>query len=531
MDQNENLQSPSNGSKKGYIWITSIIFVLIIGAVGVFAYNHFVTNNPLVQYASVEKDTFEDLWSYKEDYYGDGLILDEKLVNDAYESSLTLSANAQLPAQFTAQDPATSSIIQGLISTFNIIFDTKVDPDNKEAHVNADITLQGNSLLSAEAYQNKEQTVLKVPALYDKYFSFENKKLGDFLRKNGEVYIPIEEIPNIIEYQQNALTGENLKQFTADYLDIVKDYVVDEEVKVKENVEYEGKKYTKLTLEFSEKEVQQILKDIFTEMKTDERLNQIFYTSNLREQVFTELLNQLDQLTLPNGVTYEAYFNKDFVAHRTLTMEIPDDVVGDTANMQFVMDTIMKENNAHLFNVALDLSYENVESDVVISYNEQGNQEGSQYIVDRVYGVDVVDEYVDEKMSLDATTVYEDNTAKTDFAFHYDGADVAEMPTISGFFNTTVNSDGEKAENTFELGIDFEMEDRYMGNIAFHIGLDGENKITFTDELDFPTIDKSNAVNVFDLSGTDAEQILYEMEQNATAYFEEMFGAFSSLGF
>ena len=167
MEQNGNTVNQKN-NKKPFILLVSILLVLVIGAVGVFAYNQFV-KNPLVQYAKAEINTMEELWSYKDKYYPNARAVNEKMIKEPYESTLTLSANAELPPQIAMYDPSLGEV-QSILSSLRFVLDSKINPDTNEAYGGVDFKLQGMSLLDAEVYQNEDITAAKVPLVYDKYF-------------------------------------------------------------------------------------------------------------------------------------------------------------------------------------------------------------------------------------------------------------------------------------------------------------------------------------------------------------------------
>mgnify|MGYP006875676192 CR=1 FL=1 len=510
MEQNGNTVNQKN-NKKPFILLVSILLVLVIGAVGVFAYNQFV-KNPLVQYAKAEINTMEELWSYKDKYYPNARAVNEKMIKEPYESTLTLSANAELPPQIAMYDPSLGEV-QSILSSLRFVLDSKINPDTNEAYGGVDFKLQGMSLLDAEVYQNEDITAAKVPLVYDKYFVFENNKLGDFLYDVGELPEPLEmKIPNFVELKKGTLTQEEQLEFAKNYLEFFAEQISDENVAVTDNVSYEGGKYQKLEIQFSESEVHDLLKAFFEKAKEDGLFNSPFFNDQGLEEEFDTILEDIESIKFPDGMTYEAYMDGDFVAYRTLTINIDDGY--EEVTLVFDMNTVIKGEDEYDLLAQLTAKPASVEGEMVIKYNETGAPDGEQYLINRLADFQFKDDFEDIGFGFEGDTVYSDNTSETEFEllFNFDG--MTEIPNLGGYFNTEVEDNGDEAVKNFEIGLDVDIDDPFMGNIAFSIGLNGENEITFTDKLDFPTVDETNSEYVFDLTPEDADRILYEIEEN-----------------
>ena len=319
-------------------------------------------------------------------------------------------------------------------------------------------------------------------------------------------------IPNFVELKKGTLTQEEQLEFAKNYLEFFAEQISDENVAVTDNVSYEGGKYQKLEIQFSESEVHDLLKSLFEKAKEDGLFNSPFFNDQGLEEEFDTILEDIETIKFPNGMTYEAYMDGDFVAYRTLTINIDDGY--EEVTLVFDMNTVIKGEDEYDLLAQLTAKPASVEGEMVIKYNETGAPDGEQYLINRLADFQFKDDFEDIGFGFEGDTVYSDNTSETEFEllFNFDG--MTEIPNLGGYFNTEVEDNGDEAVKNFEIGLDVDIDDPFMGNIAFSIGLNGENEITFTDKLDFPTVDETNSEYVFDLTPEDADRILYEIEEN-----------------
>ncbi|SES96424.1 hypothetical protein SAMN05421676_102226 [Salinibacillus kushneri] len=504
-------------SKKRVILITSIILVVAIGAIVAFAFNK-VSQNPLVQYANAENQTFNEVWDYYDEYYGDSQELNERLLKEAYESSSAFTASVDLPAQLTMANPS-FSMIQSMVSSAELSTNVKVNPDTKETYAGLDLSLQNTSLLNGNFYQNEEQTSLQVPDLYDQYFTVNNKTLGDELEAKGVKDIPYDEMPNFAEMAQHSMTPEEMKEMAKEYLGIVTDHISEEQVNVTENEEYQGSSYTKLAVHFTEDEVRQILNDVFTKMKDDERLNYQFGTTERQQEELDTLIESLDDLNLPNGMDYEAYMSGDTVSYRILTIETAE---GDTFTVN--MDTIVKDNNQYEFKFGVEGVPSTEDGEFVIQYTEDGKPDGDAYGVHHVLNVMISDSVQNIDFSVEADSVIEENTWDNQFNLVINEPQTQQIPKISGHVNTSHTNEEDGGQRDFELGIDFSMDDPATGNLTGGLTINGETEYSFTDDLEFPTVDENNSVNALELSDAEWQEIGMEIQKNAMEYYQSTMG-------
>ncbi|QHS21556.1 hypothetical protein GWK91_00655 [Virgibacillus sp. MSP4-1] len=507
----------TQSSKKRVILITSIVLVVVIGAIVAFAYNK-VTQNPLVQYANAEKKTFNEVWDYYEEYYGDSQKLNERLLEEAYESSSEFTASVEVPAQLTMVQPQLA-MVQQLIDSAALSTDVKVNPDSNETYAGLDVTMQGESLLNGHLYQNEENTSLQVPDLYDQYFTVNNKSLGEELEKQGIQDFPYDEVPNFAEIMKNSMTPEEAKEMAKEYLGVITDQLSEEKVNVTENEEYKGSTYTKLAVHFTEDEVRQILTDILTKMKDDERFKYQFGSTKLQKEEVDRLIGEVDHLSLPDGLDYEAYMSGDTVAYRNLSFN-----AADQAEVTVNMDTIVKENNEYEFNIGVEGVPNNGEGEFLVQYTEDGKPDGDAYNVHHVFNITASDAMQDIDASIEADSVLKENTWESQFHLVVNQPQMAQIPDISGHINTSSTNEENGGNSDFEFGLDFSMQDPNAGNITGGVTINGETEYSFTDDLEFPTVDKNNSVNVVELSDSEWQQIGREIQKNAMEHYQSLIG-------
>jgi hypothetical protein len=505
-------------NQKKFLWLLSIFILLVISTVILIAYERII-KNPIVQYVKAEKDTFHELWSYKDEYYGDSKEIKEKLANKPYESSLKLSADLDAPSDLV---PAIGDM-RGILSAVRLIIDTKMQPSTKESLVELDLQALGNSIMNGQIYQNEAQTSFQVPSLYEKYFLLENRNFGKFLRGNGISIFPYEEIPNIMEIQGNAITADILKEIAMDYLVfIAENYLSIDKFNVTENVKYEGNKYTKLSLTFSEEETREILLGLFNELKADKRMTILFGSSEVQNTIYDHLIKNIDSLELPTGLTYEAYMDDDYVHFRTIKFDVRNSNLDEVVTVECRFNTVMLDKDTYNLLVRM-YAFTDGNEKLDVHYEEQGEPADDKYKVNRYLSATYMNGSSIKELGLNVITSYKKNKAETLFHFILNIPEVSDFPDISGHLYTTARDQGEKARRTFELGINLSMDDREVKGTLF-----GKNDISFEKQLEFPIVDETNSVNVFQLTKEKADVIIEEIKENFHSYFRvlEYFAAY-----
>ncbi|MCP8615319.1 DUF6583 family protein [Salirhabdus salicampi] len=521
-------QAPKKNKKS--IWlVVSALLVVLLGAVGVFAYQNFISN-PLAQYLSAEKKTFEEVTDYYEEHYGNASNVNERLYDDAYEADTVITGDLNIPTNLGLASPTELSMLQSLISSASISTNVKVNPDSDEMYGNVDISLQGSSLANGVIYQNDEITAAQVPFLYNKFFVLQNNRFGDFMRQSGHYYAPIEEIPNLVDMYQTTLTPEESKEMAKDYLQYIVEQLDEDKFEVNKGVAYLGEKYTKLSVNLEEYEVKQLFKGLLRQLRDDDRFWDLMpkYQMGDLEQIkenFEYVIDEVDNLKFPQGFTYEAFLKNGLVEHRKIRFTVGDGSGSDMMKVNTTLSTVI--NGKDDFSLTLDFDVQSTEEEehVKFVYKEDGKPQGNGYSVARVIDFSYADHYDDFGAIIDAQTIYENNTSETSFDVTVKSPFMT-MDILSGTLNTSVSYNNNEATKEFDLGLHVDLAALMMGNEDVDFNVHSTTDITFTEQLDFPAINGSNSVDVLELTPAEIDQITREVEENLYYYFGRFNGLF-----
>ncbi|QST00614.1 hypothetical protein IMZ31_03295 [Pontibacillus sp. ALD_SL1] len=536
-----NQQQAKKGVNK---WLVTLLTIVVIGAFGATAYGMLQDSNPMTMYMKAQKNTMEDQMERMEEYTGSNKEIYDRQLEEAYETDGNVTMDLKVDGQQIQQAFPQMGMIQGILSTLKLEYNSKINPESKETFASADLTMQGNSIANGSFYQNKETAAVQAPFVYDQYFALGNDELGAFVERMGESSEGLSELPNIAEYSQTQLTVEETEEIVRDYVLTLGKQLNEEQFSLNEGATFEGEKYDKVTVEISEEEAHDMLVAVLEQLKEDERIWDILdQQAALQQGVnsvsgedmkadINQAIENVDSIKIPGGITIEAYLKDDLVAHQTWNMALQPENE-EKVSMEITSDYVKENEDRYTSSVDMKLMPESEEGAFTLSYKEDGKSSKDGMHIDHTIGVnsDMPSESFDMTLVLNSDLTKEGS--KTDFNVELTG-DLFEqqpVPSISGFVNMKTTEEGEDSFNrNIDYGLNLSMNDPMMGDMAAEIELNVEQNITFSDDLTFPELKEGNTVRVMDQSDQELQQIGQEVQTNFQKHISSLLGGFGGLG-
>ncbi|KGP73112.1 hypothetical protein N782_07570 [Pontibacillus yanchengensis Y32] len=540
----EGERDMSQHKKKGMSkWLVVVLSIIVVVGFGATAYGVLKENNPMALYVTAEKNTMEEQWERMEQYNKHTLALQERMLQEAYETDASLKMNANAQGGQLNQAVPQLAMIQGILSTLELKMTSKVDPESSEMSGSLDVLLQGNSLAQGSFYQNKEKTAVKAPFLYDKYFALKNNELGAFMERMNQPTQGLTEIPNFVQSNSAAFTVDEMKEMAEEYVKAIGKHFDQDQFSLSKGASYEGTKYDKVTIDISEEKAQAMMKTMLEKLKNDERIWDVLdqqmklqgmasgEQETLKENLETAIQN-VDQVKLPNGIKIEAYIKDDIVAHETWTMDVKPNGE-DAVNVAITSNYNKEAKNRYKASANVTLVPESEESKLKISYKEDGKPNKDGLHVDYNIGLDYKDQQEDLTANLLLNTDYTETSSNTDFELQLGGSKLGDQPVpgISGTFKSkTTKEDNNQYVQISDLGLDIAMNDPSMGNTKAQVEFHLEQDVSFTNDVSFPTLEGEEAVQVMEKSDEELEQISQEIQMNLQQYIGNFMGGLGGLG-
>lgn len=534
----ETQVNQSTGNKKRPLIIgLAIIAVLAIGAT---AYAMFVDLSPRELYLKSEMNTFKALNESFEDSFGDALALSEKQMEEAYKSEASVGVDVD-PAMFGAGGME-AALIGSVLQNSEFKVTTQHDPKKEEGSVGMALRMNDADLMNAEFYQNNKQTAVNVPAAYDKNVYFENSQFGDVMRKFDPAYQGMEKLENFFKAVDGDLSEDARDEAFEEFAKVYADSVKDENVKMKDDVDFKGEKLRELTVSLSEKETKTMLVNFVEKIeKDDEILDAIAEQSALQGGLQTGMMAPTgnmskadakkeiktlladakkaikDDLQVPGGMKQVVIIDgDDKVVSRDVTMKIGangEEAVpmnykseswtkGDVTNSSWVLNA-GPENETLLVDVKMESEPKGKDGkkrDIKAKFEmtENGTTEG--------IGFQIKGEGTDKKSKWTANLVPA-------------GDAPMELPDMTLEIEHTGDQNLDKDFANHDYKVTLKGNDATMGDI--NVGLNIKTKTTFGDKLKFPELSEGKAVNVAEMSDAEMMTMMSEIQRNIEQFIGE----------
>lgn len=534
----ETQVNQSTGNKKRPLIIgLAIIAVLAIGAT---AYAMFVDLSPRELYLKSEMNTFKALNESFEDSFGDALALSEKQMEEAYKSEASVGVDVD-PAMFGAGGME-AAMIGSVLQNSEFKVTTQHDPKKEEGSVGMALRMNDADLMNAEFYQNNKQTAVNVPAAYDKNVYFENSKFGDVMRKFDPAYQGMEKLENFFKAVDGDLSEDARDEAFEEFAKVYADSVKDENVKLKDDVDFKGEKLRELTVSLSEKETKTMLVNFVEKIEKDDEIldaiaeqsalqgglqtGMVAPTSNMSKADAKKEIKKLladakkainDDLQIPGGMKQVVIIDgDDKVVSRNVSMKIGangEEAVpmnykseswtkGDVTNSSWVLNA-GPEGETLLVDVKMESEPKGKDGkkrDIKAKFEmtENGTTEG--------IGFQIKGEGTDKKSKWTANLVPA-------------GDAPMELPDMTLEIEHKGDQNLDKDFANHDYKVTLVGNDATMGDI--NVGLNIKTKTTFGDKLKFPELSEGKAVNVAEMSDAEMMTMMSDIQRNIEQFIGE----------
>jgi hypothetical protein len=432
-------------------------------------------------------------------------------------------------------------MIGSVLQNSEIKMTTQHDPKKEEGSADLALVMNNTDLVKAEFYQNNKQTAVSVPAAYDKHVYFPNNQFGDVMRKFDPAYVGMEKLENFFKAIEGDVSKEARDEAFQEFAKVYADSIKEENVKLKENVEFKGEKLRQLTVSLNEKETKTLLVNFIEKVEKDKEMldaiaEQIALQGGLptgtmapagnmsKEDAKKELKKVIvdakkainDDLKIPDGMKQVVIIDKDKkVVSRDLSVKIG--AAGETVPVNYKTENWTKDdvtNTSFVLNAGPE--GENLLVDVKMESEPKG-EDG-------------------KKRDIKAKFEFTENGATEGIGFHVKGEGTSkkskwtaqlvpagkapvEIPDMTVEIEHKGDQDLDKDFANHDYKITLIGNDPSMGDI--NVGLNIKTKTTFGEKLKFPELSKGKADNLAEMSDAEMMGLMSEVQRNIEQFIGE----------
>src|SRR5699024_495399 len=459
-----------------------------------------------------------------EQRFGHELEWNEKKKNNPVEASHEFSAQFDGGASFSAGLFSPEQII----NNSSITLTTASDLDNKVVSGGISGNFAGIEIDDIRYYLTSDEFLMDYPFL-DETLQIKEEDVG-YIFNSVDPYSTDDDFEidfdTIFEWMQGFYSEEDKGYFQDEYLPMIYDKLPEDAFQSdKESITVKGESINaeKLTMHLSEADVKDLLSSLFEKMKNDEYikkgLEKLYDFGNLGEAVDTtaeysvedlikeyedgleEVLENMDELYIPDGLTSTIWVNKNLIVQRDFSLEIGEgeEIFGSIT----LKGTQLLEDDEQSFDYELT-----VEDD----YDQETVFFVGESTVDEKETTDSLELLIDETtIGYESTEAVNDNKKEFDRTISVEDYGVETKILWSG--NATYEEDQMSSEHELRA------EDPTLSDVEmFSLLID--KKAELVKSIELPSDD-----NKKDLGSMDSTELMNYFEYEFPELFEEwMFG-------
>lgn len=535
MVEQGNQAAPKQGMSKGII-ITIIVALLVIGG-SVAAY--VAINNPSSdkhKYFLAEKNSYDFIAETLNDRYSAEVEWLELAEKKPTEANIKLSAEYNDPSGAVSNelgiDPAE------IVNNSTLTLTTQSDVANKKMGIDIAADVAGFTVDDIQFYLTEEEMFLGLPFL-NELLQLKAEDTGPLLQEVVPEYSSDEEIDfgTFFEATEGYLSEDDKEYFQKEYLEMVYDELTDDDfTSSNEKIDVNGKstETEKIVFQLSEEKLKETLALVFDKLAKDEKVKEIIkeqFTNQLFgladesminsqeidkfltdfEQGMLTAKNEVEDLSIPNGLTSTIWVDNKLIVKRDFSIEIGPDENHLTALTIGATQLLTDENISFTYDFGFDNSYE----------------EGALTITgDSITKDDIVTDTI-KLIVADVEIAYNSEESLKDGKREFDRVISLEEPSSGGGSlywsgNSTYEKDRMNTEHEFSVaaaGFDRDI-------FTLHVGIDGKQ----IKDVEIPDD------NVKDIGSMTINEIETYIQEDAAMQFQQwlmgiMMSAGGELGF
>ena len=359
--------------KKKKIIVTIVIIVAIglLVAGGILLYQNYSNKNRIVT-------SFNELKTA----LAETLNLDENTTNTKITQTVTGSTRFNINPMLGNSEDGSDVIIGNLNnSTFN--YEYRLDTESKRMYMDGSLLLNATELLGINFYQAEDISYVFLRNIFDKYIVIENSDIFTYLEESNQAVDDVNYIyDKIIESLGNNITTADIKVTNQD-----------------------GKK--KISLELNEERLNEISKNIVTDLKKDKKAKEILGNS----------LDELDTTTSSSSsdnnsyLYYSIYLEKDDIVTYEFGVKDKDGDYSIEFNNGNEKSFVIKEGNTESLKAVIEES----NGTTTINLSSDNTSIGTITINDNNISFSIGDASTGVLLNANLTSSTENNVITTTF--------------------------------------------------------------------------------------------------------------------
>ena len=307
-----------------------IIGIILVGAVGAFAYSFWPTSDKDA-YFKAEIDTFNFLKDQVTDRFENELAWAELSQEKPTSSTITASAEYNDPYSFGGFNE-----IEEIINQSSLTLHTETDMKGKQLLVDAEANIAGVTFEDFRIYLTDKHLLIELPFL-DDALQVESKDLSTILHEIDPFIFSEDEeydFSRIFDLDNYPVSEADQQYIREKYGKFIYDHLPNEAFSSEtDNVKINGDniKAEKITAHLTEDHVKTLLTDLFTEIQNDDRFKEIveeYLKNSFIEQyeideilaIFDEGLDEAKEeiadIRLPDGIQSTVWVRNGLIVQR-----------------------------------------------------------------------------------------------------------------------------------------------------------------------------------------------------------------------
>lgn len=516
----EESTTPKPTKKSGFpLKLIAIIIGVLVVAGGVSAY-FFLNLSEKEQYFKAEVDTYNFIKDQVTERFANELEWSEQTKKNPVATTMKASVEYNDPYAFGGY-----SEIEEIVNQSSVTLNSEMDMEGEELLLNLEADVAGISLDNFNFYISGDTLYIDLPFLPDT-LEIEGADLGPLLHDLDPYTFDEDEQYNfkrVFDSDFGLISEEDREYIQEKYSKLIYDLLPDEVFSSeKEEVSVDGEKIKakKITMDLSEKQVKAVMKKLLREIQEDDRLQNIieeyFISAAVPaseislfieefDEVLAEINEDIDDISLPNGIKSTIWTDKGLIVQRELAYTFVD-FFGDEVTLDFSGSQSLNEQELTLtYDITVEDAYdaESARLDVKLS-DDKGN------IQDEV------------SLTFDELSLYYTSDETKDGSEHTFNRSIGFEDDFESFIlNWNGDSTFEKDRYATLHEISFEIDDLDADMFSLHLDVDSEltKEVASFDADETKNIGQMNEMELY-------EYFFYEVEEHFTDWIIENFGDF-----
>ncbi len=529
---------PSNntlGKNKKSIVIGLLVFFLLASGVSVYGYSTQDWFKSARQvYLETEAKNAQSLF--------DALDTNFKTIEEDYKPFIegpvhtTQDITANITTDSSQLDSQTQFVL-GILQKSKVTLDYSHDPKTKQSAAKVDLSVNGASPITLQAFQDNDKEGLVIPTFYNKFLVANYNDEATITKNLGIKNIPQKLTPATDLLNAIKTSKAELTPIYEQYAKIYVNAIQKDQVKAKSGVITKGDAHVKgktYTVAFDEAQAKNLVNMLADQLSSDEQLVNLLYSK------YTNLINlyQTSGIKLDNVQTkddlkksiqdYAKELKTDADKTKPITMVISID-----DNQKIVERTVTETGTKNAFRIASWTA--DKETNFVI--DSQTNDSQSNKSFKFTYTMKPQDDK--QQKGTIALTIKETGSSPFDVSMNTDFTktkDTHKTSQVANFKLTTKDNKGniqlngslindETIENdgqsrTFNTSVKLNLDSPTSGLKGAVLILNSTGKYDFGNPVNLPKLDSGNSLDLGKASQSDMDQYNMQLQQGLGTYLQ-----------